>query len=292
MEFTLLLLITFVNSHGLLYTPIPRGYDLVTTNIDSLRNPNTDGLCRGLTQKDSVSELILVEGESFEIELSIGKSAGHIGYCNVELYDYSDNLMFTLASDVDGCGVLANPESCESPDDDLLDSCLKVMSIDVPNLSGFTEGYLRWYWKALHILPTVEEFENCADVKVTFFPSDIPEPTTSEPEPTTTTTSEPEPECEWEGHCLGASCETENDCSDVLVCNDNKCSDTSEPEPTTTSEPEPEPTTTSEPAPECEWEGHCLGASCETENDCSDVLVCKDNKCSDKPKMCCKKNIA
>jgi hypothetical protein len=30
--------------------------------------------------------------------------------------------------------------------------------------------------------------------------------------------------CSWAGHCLGASCTDENDCSDALVCTNGKCS--------------------------------------------------------------------
>ena len=29
--------------------------------------------------------------------------------------------------------------------------------------------------------------------------------------------------CSWEGHCKGASCEDENDCSDDLTCQQGKC---------------------------------------------------------------------
>lgn len=31
------------------------------------------------------------------------------------------------------------------------------------------------------------------------------------------------PTCSWAGHCLGASCSTDNDCSDALVCKSGKC---------------------------------------------------------------------
>ncbi|KAL7902894.1 hypothetical protein HDV63DRAFT_362565 [Trichoderma sp. SZMC 28014] len=30
--------------------------------------------------------------------------------------------------------------------------------------------------------------------------------------------------CSWAGHCLGASCSTDDDCSDALVCTNGKCS--------------------------------------------------------------------
>ncbi|KAJ5523646.1 hypothetical protein N7513_013190 [Penicillium frequentans] len=42
-------------------------------------------------------------------------------------------------------------------------------------------------------------------------------------ETSTTTGSAPATTCSWSGHCLGASCSTENDCSDNLVCTSGKC---------------------------------------------------------------------
>ncbi|KAJ5657886.1 uncharacterized protein N7484_001535 [Penicillium longicatenatum] len=39
----------------------------------------------------------------------------------------------------------------------------------------------------------------------------------------TTTGSSPTTTCSWSGHCLGASCSTENDCSDDLVCKSGEC---------------------------------------------------------------------
>ncbi|KAJ5805961.1 uncharacterized protein N7503_003563 [Penicillium pulvis] len=42
-------------------------------------------------------------------------------------------------------------------------------------------------------------------------------------ETSTTTGSAPTTTCSWSGHCLGASCSTENDCSDDLVCTSGKC---------------------------------------------------------------------
>ncbi|KJK92270.1 hypothetical protein H633G_03818 [Metarhizium anisopliae BRIP 53284] len=71
--------------------------------------------------------------------------------------------------------------------------------------------------------------------------------------------------CSWEGHCEGASCKSENDCSDELVCNAGKCSSAGGSTP---------------PPPPCSWEGHCQGASCRNENDCADSLVCRGGRCS------------
>ncbi|KAM0245007.1 hypothetical protein ACHAQJ_010678 [Trichoderma viride] len=75
------------------------------------------------------------------------------------------------------------------------------------------------------------------------------------------------PACSWAGHCQGASCSSDDDCSDALVCASGICNVDSGSGST------PPPTT-------CSWVGHCQGASCSTEDDCSDSLVCTNGKCS------------
>ena len=64
--------------------------------------------------------------------------------------------------------------------------------------------------------------------------------------------------CTWEGHCVGSSCNNENDCSDSLICIDGLCGNSYD---------------------DCSWPGHCLGASCNNENDCSDSLICISGLC-------------
>ncbi|RVD86087.1 uncharacterized protein DFL_004381 [Arthrobotrys flagrans] len=39
----------------------------------------------------------------------------------------------------------------------------------------------------------------------------------------TTTAKPPTTTCSWEGHCAGATCKDENDCSDDLVCKSGRC---------------------------------------------------------------------
>ncbi|KFZ13337.1 hypothetical protein V502_06666 [Pseudogymnoascus sp. VKM F-4520 (FW-2644)] len=45
----------------------------------------------------------------------------------------------------------------------------------------------------------------------------------SGPSPTTTGGSSPAPTCDWAGHCKGASCKTNDDCSDPWACISGKC---------------------------------------------------------------------
>ncbi|KAL7940649.1 hypothetical protein V8C42DRAFT_336962 [Trichoderma barbatum] len=72
--------------------------------------------------------------------------------------------------------------------------------------------------------------------------------------------------CSWEGHCAGASCGSDEDCSDDLTCNSGKCGSSSGG--------------SAPPPPTCSWEGHCIGASCGSDDDCSDAFVCKSGKCA------------
>ncbi|KAH0490854.1 hypothetical protein TgHK011_002305 [Trichoderma gracile] len=73
--------------------------------------------------------------------------------------------------------------------------------------------------------------------------------------------------CSWAGHCQGASCGSDNDCSDDLTCISGKCGGGSGSGSTP-------------PPSSCSWEGHCQGASCGSDDDCSDALVCTNGRCN------------
>ncbi|CEJ90007.1 Putative Chitosanase [[Torrubiella] hemipterigena] len=72
--------------------------------------------------------------------------------------------------------------------------------------------------------------------------------------------------CSWAGHCEGATCGSDNDCSDDLTCSGGRCSKGGNSSPP--------------PPPPCSWQGHCLGDRCSNENDCADNFVCKSGKCA------------
>ncbi|KAL7805623.1 glycoside hydrolase family 75 protein [Trichoderma gracile] len=82
-------------------------------------------------------------------------------------------------------------------------------------------------------------------------------------------TTPPPATCSWEGHCIGASCGSDDDCSDDYVCSNGKCAANGE-----SSTPPPPPPTS------CSWEGHCIGASCASDDDCSDDYICRSGKCA------------
>ncbi|UKZ81481.1 hypothetical protein TrVFT333_009253 [Trichoderma virens FT-333] len=94
--------------------------------------------------------------------------------------------------------------------------------------------------------------------------------TTAKP-PASTTKPPTQPTCSWTGHCAGASCGSDDDCSDDLTCNNGKCGNSG-----STSPPPP-------PPPSCSWAGHCAGASCSSDDDCSDDLACISKVCAVDP---------
>ncbi|KAJ5090156.1 hypothetical protein N7532_008840, partial [Penicillium argentinense] len=58
-----------------------------------------------------------------------------------------------------------------------------------------------------------------------------------------------------------ASCSSNDDCSDNLVCTNGKCASGSS-------------------SGSCSWVGHCAGASCSSGDDCSGDLICTNGKCA------------
>ncbi|KAK3687187.1 hypothetical protein B0T22DRAFT_509725 [Podospora appendiculata] len=133
----------------------------------------------------------------------------------------------------------------------------------------------------------------------------------------TSTTAKPTPTatCEWAGHCLGAPCDTYDDCDGQLICTAGKCAPiassivTSTRRPTvtptrtststkrtTTSTTTPKitststtraPTTTTTAAPTTPVTPSCgltplacIGVKCTTDADCGfDLIICKDGIC-------------
>lgn len=74
--------------------------------------------------------------------------------------------------------------------------------------------------------------------------------------------------CSWEGHCAGASCGSDDDCSDDLTCNSGVCSGGSGSSGGGGGG-----------SSSCSWEGHCFGAPCSSDDDCSDPWECVNGSC-------------
>jgi hypothetical protein len=106
------------------------------------------------------------------------------------------------------------------------------------------------------------------------------------------------PECSWEGHCEGATCKVDNDCSDPWACVSGKCA--LDPETGSGGSGSSEPNYDCEGAActgdgkcsgqlhcdadekvctmeGCAWAGHCLGAKCASDGDCSDPYECNES---------------
>ncbi|KAK6544696.1 hypothetical protein TWF694_001382 [Orbilia ellipsospora] len=79
--------------------------------------------------------------------------------------------------------------------------------------------------------------------------------------------------CSWAGHCAGAKCKSDDDCSDSLECKSGVCSGGS----TSGGNPGGDP---GSGGSVCSWAGHCAGAKCKSNDDCADDLECKSGACS------------
>ncbi|KAK0766384.1 hypothetical protein N5P37_000107 [Trichoderma harzianum] len=76
-------------------------------------------------------------------------------------------------------------------------------------------------------------------------------------------------DCSWEGHCAGASCGSDDDCSDDLTCSNGFCGGSSGGN-----------SGGGGGSNNCSWAGHCAGASCGSDDDCSDDLFCSNGRCT------------
>lgn len=75
--------------------------------------------------------------------------------------------------------------------------------------------------------------------------------------------------CSWEGHCAGASCGSNDDCSDDLTCSNGICSGGNGSSSGGSGGS----------SSSCSWEGHCFGAPCSSDDDCSDPWECVNGIC-------------
>jgi hypothetical protein len=180
--FVLSLGILSVRAHGFFYSadlidfsrPIPksnvRGIEKLTNGIDTLRNPNTAGLCRGLTTAKDPSPMNLEAGKESGVTMAFSVNAHHKGKCKLEIYDQNMKSPVVLAEDE--CATLertySNTGECQGrvpADLTTNDMCLthwKFVPRQIPNCERCV---LRWTWSAVHRLPA-EEYENCIDVTI------------------------------------------------------------------------------------------------------------------------------
>nr|QED08873.1 endochitinase 18.13 [Trichoderma koningiopsis] len=150
-----------------------------------------------------------------------------------------------LASSADGDQGYVSPSS-------LISAYNGVSALNLPNIGGIM------LWEA-QLAVKNGNFQKTIKAAIGNGSGTTPPPASS------TTPAGSSPTCSWAGHCAGASCSSDDDCSDSLTCNSGKCGNggSSTPPPAT-----------------CSWEGHCLGATCASDNDCSDPYFCSNGVCS------------
>lgn len=135
-------MIRLVQSHGCLSSPVIRGAEKKNVNIDSIRNPNSAGLCRG----EPKGKVTNVSPGPLTLQFEI--SAPHIGPCEVYLLD----------ANLGNSKKIASKMNCASPPG--------PWTVDIPSdVSG--HHVLRWTWDAQHISKSdPEKYENCSDLNI------------------------------------------------------------------------------------------------------------------------------
>jgi len=137
----ILALPALVSAHGYLSTPPPRGADKESTDVDSLKAPDTLGMCRGEPQGQLTSA---VAGGPLTLGFTI--TAPHVGPCAVYL----------MNPDFSGMQQIDSKMDCAAPG--------KVGPWTV-QLPASAQGHmvLRWTWEGQHVTPS-EHYEQCVDL--------------------------------------------------------------------------------------------------------------------------------
>ncbi|KAK3391189.1 hypothetical protein B0H63DRAFT_467448 [Podospora didyma] len=121
----------------------------------------------------------------------------------------------------------------------------------------------------------------CANIPTTTARATARPTSTRRATPTPTPTPKPAA-CEWEGHCLGDTCKTENDCDGQLICRAGKCAPVATTTIVSTRPRTTAPATTTKPAGNVCGANPlaCIGVSCKTDADCGfDLIICKEGVC-------------
>jgi len=134
------------DAHGYMSSPPPRGIEKAGSQIDALRNPNHNGVCRGESSEGKVTDV--QAGSSLTIDMAI--SAHHYGPC----------VAFWLSDDLSQEIPIASEFNC---------GYQPSWTVQLPKELPSGKGLLRWYWEGWHLgkdPSVIERFENCADINV------------------------------------------------------------------------------------------------------------------------------
>ena len=180
----LALLAGYANAHGFLYAPeiidfskpIPpsnvRGIEKITYLVDSLRIPNTAGLCRGLMTTKAPVPMTLEPGKETGVTLAFNTKGEHVGKCKLEIFNQNMTSPVVIADGVE-CATLEHHgfnSTIECPgrvpanlvSDDMCLFQWKFIPKSIPKCESCV---LRWSWTGTHMEP-YEDYENCMDVKI------------------------------------------------------------------------------------------------------------------------------
>jgi len=139
----ILALPALVSAHGYLSSPPPRGAEKESTDVDSLKSPDHNGMCRGEPEGQLTN---VAPGGPLTLQFTI--TAPHVGPCAVYL----------MNPDFSGMQQIASKNNCAAPGQ------VAPWTVQIP-ASAHGHMVLRWTWEGQHVTPS-EHYEQCVDLMV------------------------------------------------------------------------------------------------------------------------------
>jgi len=139
----ILALPALVSAHGYLSSPPPRGAEKESTDVDSLKSPDHNGMCRGEPEGQLTN---VAPGGPLTLQFTI--TAPHVGPCAVYL----------MNPDFSGMQQIASKSNCAAP------GMVAPWTVQIP-ASAHGHMVLRWTWEGQHVTPS-EHYEQCVDLMV------------------------------------------------------------------------------------------------------------------------------
>ncbi len=177
-----------VHGHGIMNAPEPRA--IRTMNLDPKSSagwPYDRGMRLPCLEMKPDSNLQTIPFGKSKIKMHANDGANHVGPCKVWLVNPADNTKTLQVGDMKNCMRSLHPGPGQSGQ-----TIPAEMEIDIPQTNLPCEAshcILRFDWTAEHMLPTIEKYDSCADVRLGGITTALSANSTSQPN--TPTTSSP-----------------------------------------------------------------------------------------------------
>ncbi|TMW55015.1 hypothetical protein Poli38472_013777 [Pythium oligandrum] len=161
-----------VQAHGGMVEPKPRSLTTMGLNIDStfghptnMRAAYTNGKggeCLGFTPN---SNRPTINPGSFTIKMRANDGANHVGPCKVYLVDPKNKGRKQEIGSMNNCMRSLHP-GAGSKGTPPIPAEMKVNIPSNPSVCGKDHCVLQFRWEATHLAPSIEVYDQCADIKI------------------------------------------------------------------------------------------------------------------------------